>query len=156
MFRIPYAPQLLDPHHTDKKVSEDDDDEWDTFSEMMWNSSQDYSKHRPTRVPRATLNKRLMTCSNLGITQQRSKFCYHIVTLLLNTIQGWIMMRWQSNQNIVANETFLGKGKESDPIDASVDRLSADALATVYPSNVQDASVVCRWCVGDFVGNYLS
>ena len=37
----------------------------------------------------------------------------------------------------------LGKGKESDPTDAST-----DVLATVYSSNVQDASVVCRWCVG--------
>ena len=72
-----------------------------------------------------------------------------------------------------------GKGKESDPTDASantsanastdsrltvgrqsadswstVGRQSADALTTLWTYNVQDASVVRRWRVGDLFGPY--
>ena len=36
----------------------------------------------------------------------------------------------------------MGKGKESDPIDASADS-QPTYLAIVYPSSVQDASEVC-------------
>ena len=44
----------------------------------------------PIRVPTTTWNKRLMTCPSIRITQQRSKFCYYIMTQLVNTIQEWI------------------------------------------------------------------
>ena len=44
----------------------------------------------PIRVPTTTWNKRLMICPSIRITQQRSKFCYYILTLKVNTIQEWI------------------------------------------------------------------
>ena len=72
-----------------------------------------------------------------------------------------------------SNYTYRGKGKESDPTDASanasanaladcrptvgrlsadsrptVGQQSADALATFWTDSVQDASVMRRWCVG--------
>ena len=75
--------------------------------------------HPHKRVPTTTWNKSLMTCSNLRITQQKYKFCYYIMTLLVSTIQEWIMMRclkqWQwhetfdSQGNILNYKIQIGK-----------------------------------------------
>ena len=44
----------------------------------------------------------------------------------------------------------MGQGKESDPTDTSADCRSTVGrrVSNRLPFNVQDASVVCRWCVG--------
>ena len=74
-------------------------------------------------------------------------FFYHCKTILSTWAQfhngNFVLLTFTNSNSFDPINGNLGKGKESDPTDAST-----DVLATVYSSNVQDASVVCRWCVG--------
>ena len=77
-------------------------------------------------------------------------FFYHCKTILSTWAQfhkgNFVLLTFTNSKSFDPINGNLGKGKESDPTDAST-----DVLATVHSSNVQDASVACRWCVGDFV-----